>query len=508
MKRERWRVVFVVASIGVVARGAWSAPAKKGPLPAASASASASSSASGVKSLTESLTGEAKQDFEDGAFAYKNGDYAGALVKLQRAFELSKDPRILWNMALCEQKLRHYAEATRLFQRYLTEGEALVTDEDREKAKTTIAQIEPFTSTLIFTVDQGDAEVFVDDVSIGKTPLAAGLLVDIGTRKVVVKKQGFVDFKQDVLVDGSKREVPIAVTMAVEKHEGKITIRAPAGAEIFIDGNKVAVGEWTGVLESKGHTLRVTKPGMRVYQTEIVVQDKDVRTIDVPLEPEVETEVAEVYDRWEADLRLGYGKILSGDKPKYDEIGASFGVRMGRPTWIGLHLSYGRMDASAGACGRNVPGPGPSSAFDLSRHESMQACNVVHAALAFMVHFLPRSKIDPWLGFDVGVLNMWGPVLAYQPTAGSSTAKTVGYALLAGAQVGVDVHPLDAFPRWAIGPFFAIDLSIASTYKPSIPPVNNANLSSSVSDPYKSGDNGDVRNFGNWVVGLRNAISF
>jgi hypothetical protein len=294
--------------------------------------------------------------------------------------------------------------------------------------------------------------------------------------------------------------------MVVEKHEGKITIRAAAGAEIFIDGTKVAVGEWTGVLESKGHTLRVTKPGMRVYQTEIVVQDGDVRTIDVPLEPEGEVE--EIYDRFEADLRLGYGKVIKGDKPAYDEIGASIGVRLGRPTWLGLHVSYGRMDASNGVCGRNVPGPAPSSAFDLSRHDSLQSCNVLRIGLAFMVHFLPRSKIDPWIGFDVGPLYTWGKDILFQPTVGSSTRTAKGFALLAGGQVGVDVHPLDAFPRWAIGPFFAVDLSIFSFYGVDDVPVNNVNISLPNGDPYKSSDNGDGHNFGNFVVGLRNAISF
>jgi hypothetical protein len=166
------------------------------------------------------------------------------------------------------------------------------------------------------------------------------------------------------------------------------------------------------------------------------------------------------------------------------------------------------MDASNGACGRDVPGPGPSSAFDLSRHESMQSCNVARAAIVFMVHFLPRSRIDPWIGFDIGGLNTWGTVRAFQPTAGSATGTAVGFALLGGGQVGVDVHPLDTFMKWAVGPFFAVDVSIASTYRVKDLPTNNVNISLANGDPYASTDNGERHNFGGWIVGLRNAISF
>src|SRR5205814_7523700 len=107
------------------------------------------------------------------------------------------------------------------------EGEFLVSDKDREDANKKLTEMEPFTATLHFAIDQTDAEVFVDDASMGKTPLdAAGLLVDIGNHKITVKKAGFHDATSNVFVDGSKRDVPVAIAMQVELHQGQVEVRA------------------------------------------------------------------------------------------------------------------------------------------------------------------------------------------------------------------------------------------------------------------------------------------
>ena len=57
--------------------------------------------------IVQLLTGDAKRDYESARLLYDNGDYAGASVKFQSAYELSRaqnskwegDPRLLWNAA-------------------------------------------------------------------------------------------------------------------------------------------------------------------------------------------------------------------------------------------------------------------------------------------------------------------------------------------------------------------------------------------------------------------------
>src|SRR5262245_25502031 len=74
--------------------------------------------ASSPQSLAESLPGEARANYDAGRVLFEDQDYAGALVKFERAFKHTPDPRLLWNMAACEKSLRHYARALELLERY------------------------------------------------------------------------------------------------------------------------------------------------------------------------------------------------------------------------------------------------------------------------------------------------------------------------------------------------------------------------------------------------------
>src|SRR5690348_11091354 len=55
--------------------------------------------------LAESLTGEAKAEYESGKLLFEHGDFAAAAVKFQHAYEVGKDPRLLWNVAAAEKQL-------------------------------------------------------------------------------------------------------------------------------------------------------------------------------------------------------------------------------------------------------------------------------------------------------------------------------------------------------------------------------------------------------------------
>ncbi len=211
-------------------------------------------------------------------------DYAGALIKFTSAYATSKDPRLLWEMATCESKLHHYAKSLGYMRRYVQEGAALLSDQDKADAGAAIKAMEPLTSTLTVNVTEPGADVYLDADLVGPTPIAP-FLIDIGEHKVTVRKPGFQDFTADLTVTGGA-QVSVDARLAPIVHEGKLTVRAGPQDTIAIDGLASAVGSWSGPLKSGGHTLRVTSPGMTPYQTEIVVQDGQARDIDVTLNPE------------------------------------------------------------------------------------------------------------------------------------------------------------------------------------------------------------------------------
>src|ERR1700733_15375901 len=148
------------------------------------------------KPLSETLAGDAKADYDAGKLLIGDGDFVGAEVKFRSAYGRSNDPRLLWNVAACEKNQRHYARTLTLLRQYVADGGALLTDADRAEAKALVDTIESLTVKLTIAVSEAGAGVTVDDESVGTSPLPAPLVVDIGSRKIVVKKAGFKDFSQ------------------------------------------------------------------------------------------------------------------------------------------------------------------------------------------------------------------------------------------------------------------------------------------------------------------------
>lgn len=234
--------------------------------------------------LAESLTGPAKTDYESGKVLYTDGDYAGALVKFSSAYEQSKDPRLLYNMASVEKSLRHYAKALGHLRQYAKDDGKTLTEQDKKEAEELIKVMDSFTAKLLVNVDEPGADVTIDDEAIGKSPVEP-VVVDIGTRKLRVHKDEFEDFTKELPVGGAA-QVAVEVKLVKIVHEGRLVVKASNNGTISIDDKVVGAGQWAGALPSGGHTLKVTAPKMRVYQTEVLIQDKQARDVAVTLEQE------------------------------------------------------------------------------------------------------------------------------------------------------------------------------------------------------------------------------
>jgi PEGA domain len=235
------------------------------------------------QSLADSLQGAAKADYEAAKLLYRDGDFRGALVKFQAAFASSKDPRLLWNMAVCQKELRHYAKAVADINRYIVEGGAVLTEQDRAEAISKRDTLQTFVSPVTVRVNEPEADILLDDEVVGRSPMATPVVTDIGEHHFSIRKAGFRTFVQTLQVSGP---VSLDVQLLAEMHRGQLEVRAPEGASISVDGQPRGLGIWTGVLASGTHTVRVIAPKMRAYQSEIAIRDDDTRTLSLTLEPD------------------------------------------------------------------------------------------------------------------------------------------------------------------------------------------------------------------------------
>ena len=280
-------VATLALSLTAQAQGTPGAPAAPpAPPPAAPAPVETAPPApNAAVPLGDALTGMAKAEYGAARILYDDGDYQGALQKLKSAFDLSKDPRLLWNMAACEKNLRHYASVAQLIDRYLGEGAAFVTADDRAAAGTLLDTVRGFVTDLTVESNEGDAVVFLDEVAVAKTPMTAPLHVDMGSHKVRVSKPGFVDAIVTQDFPGGQ-PLKINASLVPERHEGRLRITAAPSDVIQVDGKVVGTGVFDAVLASGHHSVFVSARGKHAQQSEVVVQDNDLTALQISLQDE------------------------------------------------------------------------------------------------------------------------------------------------------------------------------------------------------------------------------
>lgn len=236
------------------------------------------------KTLSESLSGVAKAEYEAGRLLFGDGDYGNAIIKFKKAHELSGDPRLLWNIAVCQKNLRRYSKMIVSVRRYRKEAASMLGPDDRRRADEIVETVKKFISELKVSVDQKGADVYVDGEKVATTPVAEKLFVDVGRRTISIKKDGYLDHIKTIEVPGAT-VIEMKVRMDKDLHRGRLLVVAPEGSLIWVDGKAVGQTRWEGSLKSGAHTLKVTGEGMQPFQQDVTVEDDKTRRIDVELTP-------------------------------------------------------------------------------------------------------------------------------------------------------------------------------------------------------------------------------
>jgi hypothetical protein len=226
----------------------------------------------------------AKAEYEAGRILYGDKDYANAILKFMKAHELSKDPRLLWNIAVCQKNLRRYSKMLATIQRYQAEAASMLSEEEKAQSVEIVKTVAAFVSQMKLTASEEGAEVFVDDEKVGETPLPGPVTVDVGARKIHLVKKGFKDLLVTKEVTGGG-DFTVDLVLEKEIHRGRLAVNAGANDILSLDGKVIGRGTWEGSLTSGGHTLKVTNEGMVPYQSEVVIQDDKSRRVDVTLSP-------------------------------------------------------------------------------------------------------------------------------------------------------------------------------------------------------------------------------
>lgn len=162
---------------------------------------------------------DAKVHFQRGVALYKDADFRAALIEFQRAYEAVPNYKVLYNIGQASLELQDYAGALTAFRRFLSEGGKEIPADRKKQVEGEIGKLEARVARLLVRSDVEDAELLVDDVPVGKTPLSAPVLVGAGRRRIALHKAGLAPVTRTVDLAGGDEtavDLPMGAHKAIE----------------------------------------------------------------------------------------------------------------------------------------------------------------------------------------------------------------------------------------------------------------------------------------------------
>jgi hypothetical protein len=147
---------------------------------------------------------KAREHFLRAEKLYKDGAFEASLVELFKAYEIAPSYRILYNIGIANLEIGDYAAAIRAFQQYLAEGGEEVPADRRGALPEKIRSLRDRVAYVTVETNEEGAEIFVDDIPVGRVPLAEPLLVNAGRRRVAVSLPDRPQIREVVTVAGGE----------------------------------------------------------------------------------------------------------------------------------------------------------------------------------------------------------------------------------------------------------------------------------------------------------------
>ncbi len=133
---------------------------------------------------------EAGTRFGEGIELAREGNYQAALSEFRAAYRLVPTYQVLYNIAQVQAHLGDYAAALGSYEQYIDLGADEIEAGRREEVRQQISKLRSRVGDLTVLVTLPNSEILVDDVDVGRSPLAGALRVSAGRRKVTVQNGG------------------------------------------------------------------------------------------------------------------------------------------------------------------------------------------------------------------------------------------------------------------------------------------------------------------------------
>lgn len=185
----------------------------------------------GVARAADDPDREARERYENAVKLYEEGAYDAALVELNRASELRPSYKIYYNIGQVRFAMHDYAAAMDAYRQYLEKGGDKIPASRREQIQKELNALTQRVAKLVIETDVPGAEVLIDDVSVGTTPLSAPLVVNSGIRRIGVRHPEYLPQSRRLSIAGGVADtIKFALTDRSAAEAGSAGALAGSGA--------------------------------------------------------------------------------------------------------------------------------------------------------------------------------------------------------------------------------------------------------------------------------------
>jgi hypothetical protein len=265
------RVLVGIAATALVATAAAAPPARK---------------------LSDELPADAQVVFQNAKALFDRKNFVEARSNYERAFELSKDNRVLYNVAVCFKEEGHFARAIRTLERSISDRKKLP-QAYIERVTDTMVALKQETAAVQIDLKGASASGAVDTVAEfdGETlPLSSSniFLVDAGSRVLVVKRPAYAPqtFRKNL---AAGEQWSLTVELLPLPGSLKIASSSSKDVSITVDGKKVGIAPIDLELAPGNYDVEARAPGFADLKRTVTVAADAPKELLLQLERKVQT---------------------------------------------------------------------------------------------------------------------------------------------------------------------------------------------------------------------------
>jgi hypothetical protein len=225
---------------------------------------------------------ELRKRGNDAMAAFRPGE---ALEDYKQAYELTRDPALLYNMARALEALEDYPEALARYEDFSRLASADLRAKV-PKLDELMASLRTRVSRLTITCNVPDARVIFREKTVGQTVAHGQTLVlplSAGKGVLEVVADGYISFQRTLDLPGGGN-LGIDVELVPKAVAGLLVVGSePGGGDVFVDGRELGVAPVEASVGPGNHRVAVRLPGYSETSTTVVVSVGERRVVTVRL---------------------------------------------------------------------------------------------------------------------------------------------------------------------------------------------------------------------------------